>query len=512
MLNAPNKTCNNDPIPTKVFKDCINELLPTISNMVNLSLSSGHFPDIWKEGLVRPKLKKANLDLIKKNYRPVSNLAFLSKITEKAVALQISDHISSNQMHQEFQSAYRKNHSTETALLRMRNDILVNMNKQRVTLLVFLDLSAAFDTVDHDILLRRLEYKFGIRDQALTWFKSYLSNRSQHIVIGNVKSDSFDLKFGVPQGSCLGPMLFSLYTSELFDVISQHLPTAHSYADDTAIYLAFNPNDDSDQDAAIAAMETCLRDIRNWMINDKLMTELMFIGTKAQLQKIKRATLTIGESIISPSTEPPRNLGAWFDCHFNLNFNITKTCRSAFFHLHNIRRIRKYFSIESAEKLIHAFITSRLDYCNSLLYGLPHCALTKLQRVQNAAAQVLHLAPQFCHITPILYKLHWLPVTFRIDYKIIIITYKAIHGTAPNYLSSLVDLKSNFSYSLRSNNKYLLSNPDFRTLPTLGDRAFVAAAPKLWNDLPLDLRCTSDFNVFKRNLKTHLFKRAFSDI
>ena len=149
VMNAPNKTCDNDPIPTKIVKDCINELLPTISNMVNLSLSSGHFPDIWKEGLVRPKLKNANMDLIKKIYR---NLAFLSKITEKAAALQISDHVSSNQMFPEFQSAYRKSHSTETALLRMRNDILVNMNIQQVTLLMFLDLSAAFDTVDHDIL------------------------------------------------------------------------------------------------------------------------------------------------------------------------------------------------------------------------------------------------------------------------------------------------------------------------------------------------------------------------
>ena len=172
------------------------------------------------------------------------------------------------------------------------------------------------------------------------------------------------------------PTLFSLYTSELFDVISRHLPITNSYADDTGIYLDFNPNDDFDQDAAIAAMEACLCDISNWMINDKLMTndsktEFMLIGTKTQPHKTKTANLTIGESFISPSTEPPRNLRAWFDSYFNLNFNVTKTCRSAFFHLHNIRRVRKFLSIDSAEKLIHAFITSRLDYCNSLLYGLP---------------------------------------------------------------------------------------------------------------------------------------------
>ncbi|CAB4040736.1 Hypothetical predicted protein, partial [Paramuricea clavata] len=189
------------------------------------------------------------------------------------------------------------------------------MNKQHVTLLVFLDLSVAFDTVDHDILLGRLKYKFGICNNALAWFRSYLVNRSHRVVIENVMSDSFDMKYGVPQGSCLGPLLFILYTSKLFDVIYHHLPTVHCFADDTELYLAFNPSSDNAQDAAILAMENCLRDIRNWMITDRLMIndekmKFMLIGTKAKLGKVKNITLTIGESVISPSEEPIRNLGA----------------------------------------------------------------------------------------------------------------------------------------------------------------------------------------------------------
>jgi hypothetical protein len=256
------------------------------------------------------------MDLIKKNYRPVSNLAFLSKVTERIAAKQMCGHLSINHLFPEFQSAYRNFHSTETALLHTRNDFLINMNKQHVTLLVFLDLSAAFDTVDHYILLRHLKYKFGICNNALAWSRSYLVNRSHCVVIENVMLDSFAMKCGVPQGSCLGPLLFILYTSKLFDVIHHHLPTVHCFADDTELYLAFNPSSDN--------AHNCLRDIRNWMITDRLMindekTEFMLIGTKAQLAKVKNITLTIGESVISPSEEPIRNLSAWFDRTLNLN-------------------------------------------------------------------------------------------------------------------------------------------------------------------------------------------------
>ena len=162
IVEAPTKSCPSDPIPTGLLKECLDELLPVITRTINLSLEEGKFPSEWKGALVKPKQKKADLDLIKENFRPLSNLQFLSKLTEKAVAQQTLSHIVAHDLFPDLQSAYRRNCSTETALLRVRNNILFNMNRQHVTLLVFLDLSAAFDTIDHLTLLDRLKDKFGM--------------------------------------------------------------------------------------------------------------------------------------------------------------------------------------------------------------------------------------------------------------------------------------------------------------------------------------------------------------
>ena len=201
------KSCVLDPMPSTLVSRC-DVLLPVLTRLINTSLKSSQFPVAWKEALVLPLLKKPGLDILFKNFH-----LFL-KLTESAVYNQTHSHICRNNLYPSNQSSYRKNYSTETALLRVKNDILLNMNKQHVTLLVLLDLSAAFDTVDHNVLLSRLYSKFGISGTAHEWFSSYLSGRSQRVMVQGNLSQNLNVDFGVPQGSCLGPLLFTVYAAK----------------------------------------------------------------------------------------------------------------------------------------------------------------------------------------------------------------------------------------------------------------------------------------------------------
>ena len=514
VIASPKKYCDLDPMPMPLVIDCLELLLPIITHLVNSSLINGYFPTDWKEALVKPLLKKPGLAALFNHLRPISNLQFISKLVERAVYDQIYDHLMLHDLFPEYQSAYRQGYSTETALLKVQNDILLNMDCQQVTLLVLLDLSAAFDTVDHSILLHRLETSFGITGTVRKWFESYLSGRCQRIAFKDGISDIFPLTCGVPQGSCLGPLLFTMYASKLFDVIKEHLPTAHAYADDTQLYLSFKPGNGASEEESIAAMETCIKAVRTWMTKDKLKlndskTEFLIIGTRQQLKKVNIVSLPVGDVNITPVASA-RNLGTVFDSNLCLVPHINNTCRQAFFHLHNIRRIRKYLSVDATKILVHAFIMGRVDYCNSLLYGLPAKSVNKLQRVQNAAARLVSGASRFNHITPVLYELHWLPVKERIIFKISVLTFKAIHGLAPSYISEMVTVMRPSSYQLRRNKELLIEPANNRnTKKTLGDRAFSFAAPTVFNALPHFIRRDSNFNSFKSSLKTYLFQIAY---
>ena len=281
------------------------------------------------------------------------------------------------------QLAYSVHRSTEAALLKVKNDILLNMNKQHITLLVPLDLSAAFDTVQRNILLEALN-TLGLGGRVSKWFRSYLSGRSQRILVRGCLSKRFDLNYGVPQGSCLGPLLFTIYTSSLLDVVEKYLPSVHCYADDTLLYVSFRPADETGHLDTITAIDCCIKAIRCWMRENKLLlnvekTEFLLIGTKQQLAKVDIGhIIKVGKVNIAPHS-PVKNLGVWFDSNLSMVDHITKTCSAAFHYLCNIRRIRKYLTKECTETLIHVFISSRLVYCNSLLFGVPECHLHKLQ-------------------------------------------------------------------------------------------------------------------------------------
>lgn len=506
------KYCKLDPMPTALVSDCQDVLTHIITKIINLSIENGEVPQDWKEALVYPVPKKANQNMDFNNLRPVSNLSFISKLTERAIYNQLHKHMVTNSLYPKMQSAYRKLHSTETALLKTQNDILLNMNSQQVTLLVLLDLSAAFDTVDHSILLQRLSC-FGVTDKALSWFKSYLTGRTQRVSVCGSVSKPFSLNFGVPQGSCLGPLLFIIYSSDLFRVINKHLQDVSAFADDTQIYISFKPDSAASQDFATQVMLNCVDDVKKWMTKSKLKmneskTEVLLIGTRQQLKKINHGSISIGNDEIAPVTTA-RNLGCWFDSNMSLKTHIAKTCSAAYFHLRNIKRIRKFLTVDITATLVHAFITSKIDYCNSLLYGLPDCDLIKLQRIQNAAARLITNTSRFNHITPTLAELHWLPVKCRIDYKILLITFKAIHNLAPAYIKQLISVKQSSKYSLRSDTGITLQVPLARSYKTLGDRSFTYAAPKLWNQLPGDLRSCDSVVTFKSLLKTFLFQKHF---
>ena len=216
--------------------------------------------------------------------------------------------------------------------------------------------------------------------------------------------------------------------------------------------------------------------------------------------------IQVGDEKILPKSSA-RNLGVTIDHCFNLTEHVKKICVSCHYHLRNIAKIRKYLSENTSEILVHAFISSKLDNCNSLLYGLPKHLLNKLRLVQNTAARIVTLTKRFDHITPIMFQLHWLPLNYRIHFKILLLVFKCLNGLAPTYLSDLLHYH-NSPRLLRSSFQNLLAVPKSR-LKTYGDRAFSVVAPRLWNKLPLELRSVTSVDQFKTQLKTYLFKLAY---
>ena len=221
--------------------------------------------------------------------------------------------------------------------------------------------------------------------------------------------------------------------------------------DDSQLYFSFKADSSNSQREAFRVIEECIADVRIWMISHRLLTddtktEVFIIGSYKELSKVSIESIAVGTSVIKP-VECVRNLGAWFDNRMSMDSHVVKVCITGFRGLHSIRQIRKFFSEESTKTLVHAFVTSHLDYCSCLQHGIPKYQCDCLQKILNAAARVI---PTFDHITPILIKLHWLPVYSKIQLKILLLAVKALEAKAPVCIRDLLKPKAAGGYTLRS--------------------------------------------------------------
>ena len=472
---------------------------------------SGIVPSNLKQAVVSPILKKDNLDRnCLKNYRPISNLPFIAKVLEKVAAKRLIEHLDKHNMHEELQSAYRVHHSTETALMKVHDDVTLALDKKRAVMLLLLDLSAAFDKLEVTELLDTLQHYFSVCGTALKWFESYMSDRYFRVQASGEMSKWVSLRYGVPQGSVLGPLLFSIYTTPMKDILQRHGVQYHKFADDLQIYVTYDPAVPSEAERAQKQLHDCVDEISQWMIKMKLKlnqekTEYLLFTSKHQLNKFGAINITVGDSEIVPCASL-RNLGAFMDKHNSAEAHVKALCRKCQFHLRRIGSIRWFLTRDILQSLVTTLVLSNIDYCNSLMCGMPATLVTRLQKLQNSAARMITGTPLYDHITPVLMDLHWLPVAARIRYKILLYVFKALHNMAPSYINQLLQ------YHQRPHNLRQLDNLQLLVPKTISNstRAFSVNGPIFWNELPYSIRNESSLSAFKKTLKTFLFKQSYT--
>jgi len=329
--------------------------------------------------------KKLGLDTSDvSNYRPISNLKVISKLLQRLVASQLTAYLTDNKLLPDHQSAYRAFCSTETVIARVLSDYCDRFRRHSRTPL---DLSTAFDTVDHSVLLRRLQRSYGLNGSALAWFGSYMNQRQQHVTHRGVESATTTTQFGVPQSSVLGPILFVLYTADVVRLVQLHGFSVHQYADDTQIYGCCHP----DNSASL-----CGDDVARWMCSNRLhlnarKTKFMWCVPPRRRHQLPVDQLTVQSTTVA-SRESVRDLGVYLDSDMSMHKHVTQLVCSCYGVLRQLRSIRRSLPRTALTTLVSSFIMSKVDYCKVVLAGLPQLEL--LDRVHSRSSTRLPACQQ----------------------------------------------------------------------------------------------------------------------
>ena len=508
----PLKCSQLDFLPIAVYKKIWPLMLPIVTKIVNLTLSSGKFPDIFKTAHVRPLIKSYGLDHNSlSSYRPVSNLSFVSKVVETAINNQLQEHLTSNNLLSPVQSAYRKGHSVETALSHVHSSIVSQLDKGHTVFLVLLDLSAAFDTVSHHQLLSLLKSRFGIMSTALNTLQSYLTNRFSRVSINSSLSNPRQFSVGVPQGSILGPVLFNCIMSGLPSLLANIGVNSHMYADDTQFWFSFPP---SDETHAREVVQRTFGIITEFMKSNFLKlnpNKTVFLPISRSNPHTNYLPLKLNESTLIPPSKSARNLGVVFDCNLNFRKHISALRKSCFYELKRLTTVRCFIPRNSFESVIHSYVTSKLDFCNILFNGLPDVDLNNIQSILNACAKTVTKAKRYDSASEQLKTLHWLPIVQRAKYKCLLFCHKLAHkdSNLPQYFKEHDTNIKVPSRITRSSSGILLHSSFRPKLMSTSSRCFQSCGVDLWNKLPIHIRNIKSYSSFKKHIKTILFTEFY---
>lgn len=486
-----------DGISVKMLLIISTYLINHITFIINSSITSSTFPSSWKHSTILPLAKIANPTEISQ-LRPISILPTMSKILEMIMHQQISEYVLAHKIIPPIQSGFRPNHSTATALTHITDDIIHNTDESKLTCLILLDFSKAFDTLDHSILCNKLIF-FGFDVQSVTFIRSYLSDRTQRVCLRSNVSDPLSVKFGVPQGSILGPLLFSIYISDFHTVVTAC--DVHHYADDTQLYYNFSVND-------LFTANRKINEDLNSLLKISLVHKLKLNSNKSQVilfgPKKKRLiandllTISLGDTELKIVNEC-KNLGVWFDSDLRFTKHINQLLKTSYSTLKQLYPQRNIMNQNLKLKLCESLIFSRLSYCDVLVgSNLLKVDINRLQMIQNSCIRFSYGIRKFDHISHKFEDAGWMKIDDMYRYHFLCFTHKILISNRPSYLYNKIVKLSDFNVDRSSRNKNILLIPNHNTAAF--SRSFSYLAPKQYNQLPNNLKNLSLIN-FKKRLK-----------
>jgi hypothetical protein len=472
-----------------------------LAYIFNMSLKEGIVVDDWKIAKVSPSFKKGD-KFIKNNYRPLSVVAHLAKCIETSVKSQLIDYLLRHNFITQDQSAYLKYYSTITSLHKLIDDILDNINNDEHTALCFLDVAKCFDTIDQSILIKKLQC-YGIRDNEINWFRSYLTNRSQCVYCNGVLSNTLPVTIGVPQGTVLGPILFLIFINDL----SSSIPSPgeiNIFADDVVIYTS-----DSNISVLNDTMCNIMKNVYSWYKNNRLVLSTdkcnsMLIPGKKTNQDCK-LSIKLNNDILE-QVSYVKYLGIFIDDSLNWKKQLSNVCKKLAYCVHTLNRARTILPINALRKYYLTTFVSMADYAATVWGNTFNTSLKCIKRMEKMAARAISGNYDFLNTNGdlILKSLRLNRFDQRKLYHLSTLIFKSIHGLAPNYLANQVL----FSYevsgkNLRSLDNYILYKS--RPKKELFKQSLFYAGAECWNKLPLECKEQSSLHVFKQKVKKYFY-------